>query len=133
MMTSALALIGLVAASDAGAAFEETLDAAASTDSKTAIIVGMIAIGLSLALLVTYTTLRRRARFGSPARVLSRQLGLGLPSQRLLGRVARKVNLPGAAPMLISRGCFDHSVKRYPARQADASRLASIRERVFSE
>lgn len=120
-----------------GAAFEETLRESASSSggSNMAIVAAIIAmlIGVVLTGMAVRSVMRKRAKYTAAGRELCRRMGINSHSQRLLGRIARKNQLPGTASMLISRGCFEYSVKRYNARAGETEKLAKIRRRVFED
>ena len=93
----------------------------------------LAAPGAALAAWLVLTALRRdRARGGPGERLLARSLRLTRDQLRLLRRAARAADLPNAACLLISRGCFDFAVERYAARGGDSAALRGLRRKLYS-
>ena len=90
----------------------------------------MIAMALALITVSTISLVRRdRARHGPTYRRLCRALRIPVSDRRLLRRIARSIDVPCAASLLVSRGCFDAAAKRQ-GREV-SRRLAAVRGRVF--
>jgi len=92
----------------------------------------LAAPGAVLAAWLMLTALRRdRARGGPGERVLARSLRLSREHLRILRRAARAADLPNAACLLISRGCFDFAAERYAARGGDPAPLQGLRRKLY--
>jgi hypothetical protein len=72
-----------------------------------------------------------RKRHGPTRRMVCRELGLNRHQQRRLESIARQAGLPGAASMLISRGCFNWAVSNVAVPRQFRPELAAVRKRVF--
>ncbi len=99
---------------------------------RTVLATFLVAQGLALALIAVVSLVRIDRRRDGPAfRALSGALGLSPASCRLLARAARRAGLGSDAACLVSRGCFEHVLRR--ARLSDAERrsLQAIGTSVF--
>lgn len=62
----------------------------------------------------------------------ARSLGIDVSNQRLLEDIAKSVGHDNPASLLISIGCFDAAVAKYPRAKSNAKAIAQIRSRVFT-
>ena len=81
-----------------------------------------------VAWVVTWLLRRDRAAGGPVVRTLAAGLGVAFADRRLLTRVARCAGFTSAAPLLVSRGCYEEAARRWGG---DAARLDAIRRHVF--
>jgi len=72
-------------------------------------------------------------RHGPTARRLGAWLGLNRDELGLLRVVAAHAELPSAACLLISRGCFDAAAARASVQRGQRQRLRDIRKRIFED
>ncbi len=92
----------------------------------------LVAMALALAMLALASLRRRdRAGHGPTSRRVCRALRLSGPEVRLLARVARSEQAPGAGSLLVSRGYFDAAVSSFAGPPDSARRLSAIRRKVF--
>jgi hypothetical protein len=74
---------------------------------------------------------RDRNRLGPTTRRLCRALRVRRGDRKLLDRLAGAVGAPSAAPMLISRGCFDAAVARTGLIDDERRRVDNLRRHLF--
>jgi hypothetical protein len=70
-----------------------------------------------------------RTADGMAVRRLGRRLGLSHADRRTLRAIARRAGMPGPAPLIISRGCFDRAARQYRGR--DPQQVGRLRRRIF--
>ncbi len=93
---------------------------------------------LGAGLFVGWLSLQLQQRYHAPARFnpkglfrrTQRKLGLSLPEQWLMWRLAGTLKLPHPTTLLISRNYFDEAVQKF-AKNTPSARFAAIRAKLF--
>ena len=62
----------------------------------------------------------------------AKTLGIDVSDQRLLEDIAQSVGHENPASLLISVGCFDSAVSRYPRSKTNSKAIARLRQRIFT-
>jgi len=80
---------------------------------------------------ISHVMQRRRVPYASVNRSFCRRLGVTGRRRRMLDDLARRADLPCAASLLVSRGCFDEVVKRTAIDARLRPHLQEVRRQVF--
>lgn len=108
-----------------------------SADSDTAMVVWLMFFGFLLssiaALWLAWILYQDNKQHGPAARRLGRRLGLRRRELHMLHVVAEHAELPSAACLLISRGCFDVAAEHVSISHEQRRFLHAIRRRLFGD
>lgn len=91
--------------------------------------IGLAAVSAVAGAWTLRTAWRNRSDQGAAFRRVGRRLGLTFAERRMVRAIARHAGLPGPAPLLISRGCFDRAAHRFRSR--DPRQVGRLRRRIF--
>jgi hypothetical protein len=91
-------------------------------------------VGIFIAVVAVRSILRADDRNGGPsARRLMRAMDLTPIDRRLLRRLVRRSDMPNAACLLISRGCFDRASDDADLSDRERARCDDLARRLFAD
>ena len=89
-------------------------------------------IGAFIAVLAVRSIMRNDERRGrTSSRRLMRAMALPIGDRRLLRRLVRQSDVPNAACLLISRGCFDRAAEHADLSQRERAHCVELGHRLF--